>query len=95
MSLQHATQSSFRAANFREELPVQQHPYSIKHVHHVQVPFETLKRDARDRKALITGLQQAASKVAKLTSSGTTSKEQAQSTLSKIEADLKHHIAEV
>jgi hypothetical protein len=57
----------------------------------VQVPFETLKRDARDRKAIISGLQQSTTKVAKLAQSLANEKGpggKAQAALQSLKVDL-------
>ena len=60
----------------------------------VQVPLEQLKRDARDRKGLITGMQQFTKSVSKL-ASAPISKEDAISALLKLQEDLQKQKAEV
>lgn len=53
----------------------------------MQVPFEQLKRDARERKSIITGLQQFESKLTKLAEGPDMSREDAIAALKQLEAE--------
>jgi hypothetical protein len=64
-------------------------------VYDLQVPFESLKREARDRKANISVLQQASSKVAKLASAKDLQPASAIQALQQIRTDLQQQSQEV
>jgi hypothetical protein len=52
------------------------------------VPFDSLKRDARERKAIIEGIQQASAKLAKLAGSECVSHEKAKAEMNELRQEL-------